>query len=75
MGFRWLLGCSQVGYKLRDHFVTTVAYLSPSCALSVAIVYQTCIPLYIIVMPYLRQFGSFVPKNRLRLIVRAHWAR
>ena len=28
-----------------------------------------CVPLYIIVMPYLRHFGSFVPKNRLRLIV------
>ena len=34
-----------------------------------------CVPLYIIVMPYLRHFGALVPKNRLRLIVRAHWAR
>jgi hypothetical protein len=28
-----------------------------------------CVPLYNIVMPYLRHFGSFVPGNRLRLIV------
>ena len=26
-----------------------------------------------IVMPYLRRFGAFVPKNRLQLIIRAHW--
>ena len=71
MGFLWLLGCSQVGYRLRDHFASTVAHLSPSCALSVAIVCQMFMPLYIIVMPYLRHFGSFVPKNRMRLIVRA----
>ena len=64
MGFLWLLGCSQVGYRLRDHFASTVAHLSPSCALSVAIVCQMFMPLYIIVMPYLRHFSSFVPKNR-----------
>ena len=75
MGFRWLLGRSKVGYRLRDHFATTVSYLWASCALSVAIVCQMFMPLYIIVMPYLRHFGSFVLKNRLRLIVRAHWAR
>ena len=75
MGFRWLLDCSQVDCGLRDHFATTVSYLWASCVLSVAIVCQMFMPLYIIVMPYLRHFGSFVPKNRLRLIVRAHWAR
>ena len=75
MGFRWLLDCSQVACGLRDHFATTVSYLWASCALSVAIVCQMFMPLYIIVMPYLRHFGSFVPKNRLRLIVQAHWAR
>ena len=69
MGFRWLLGYSQVGYWLGDHFATTVTYLWASCALSVAIVCQMFMPLYIIVMPYLRHFGSFVPKNCLRLIV------
>ena len=36
MGFRWLLGCSQVGFGLRDHFATTVAHLLPICALSVS---------------------------------------
>ena len=51
------------------------AHLWASCALSVAIVYLVFIPLYIIVMPYLWYFCFFVPKNRLRLIVRAHWAR
>ena len=71
MGFRWLLDCSQVACGLRDHFATTVSYLWASCALSVAIVCQMFMPLYIIVMPYLRHFGSFVPKNRMRLIVRA----
>ena len=29
LGFRWLLDCSKVGYRLRDHFATTVAYLEP----------------------------------------------
>ena len=29
MGFRWLLGCSQVDCGLHDHFVTIVAYLEP----------------------------------------------
>ena len=41
-----------------------MAYLWASCALSVAVVCQMFMPLYIIVMPYLRHFGSFVPKNR-----------
>ena len=75
MGFLWLLGYSQVARGLRDHLAITVAYLWASCALSVAVVCQMFMPLYIIVMPYLRHFGSFVPKNRMRLIVRAHWAR
>ena len=35
MGFRWLLDCSKVGYRLRDHFATTVAHLWASCVLSV----------------------------------------
>ena len=52
----------QVDCGLRDHFATTVAHLWASCALSVAIVCQKFMPLYIIVMPYLRHFGSFVPK-------------
>ena len=53
----------QVRCGLRDHFATTVAHLSPSCALSVAIVYLIFfVPLYIIVMPYFRHFGVFVPK-------------
>ena len=64
MGFLWLSVYSQVARGLRDHFASTVADLSPSCALSVAIVCQMFMPLYIIVMPYLRHFGSFVPKNR-----------
>ena len=64
MGFRRLLGYSQVDCGLRDHFATTVSYLWASCVLSVAIVCQMFMPLYIIVMPYLRHFGSFVPKNR-----------
>ena len=64
MGFLWLLDCSQVACGLRDHFATTVSYLWASCVLSVAIVCQMFMPLYIIVMPYLRHFGSFVPKNR-----------
>ena len=75
MGFLWLLGYSQVACGLGDHFVTTVAYPWASCALSVAIVCQMFMPLYIIVMPYFRHFVVFVPKNRLRLIVRSHWAR
>ena len=54
----------QVDCGLRDHFVTTVSYLWASCVLSMAIVYQMFMPLYIIVMPYLRHFGDFVPKNR-----------
>ena len=40
MGFRWLLGFSQVARGLGDHFATTVSYLWASCALSVAIVCQ-----------------------------------
>ena len=52
----------QVDCGLRDHFAITVAYLWDSCALSVAIVYLIFIPLYIIVMPYLRHFGVFMPK-------------
>ena len=75
-GGGWMKVClPQVTRGLRDHFAITVAYLWASCALSVEIVCQMFMPLYIIVMPYLRHFGSFVPKNRLRLIVRAHWAR
>ena len=64
MGFLWLLGFSQGDCGLRDHFATTVSYLWASCALSVAIVCQMFMPLYIIVMPYLRYCASFVPKNR-----------
>ncbi len=26
-----------------------------------------CVPLYIIVLPYFRHFGSFVPKNRIAI--------
>ena len=53
----------QVSCGLRDHFATTVAHLSPSCALSVVIVYLILfVPLYIIVMPYLRHCANFVPK-------------
>ena len=52
----------QVDCGLGDHFATTVAYLWASCALSVAIVCQMFMPLYIIVIPYLRHFGDFVPK-------------
>ena len=62
MGLLWLLDCSQVACGLRDHFATTVSYLWASCALSVAIVCQMFMPLYIIVMPYFRHFGVFVPK-------------
>ena len=63
MGFLWLLGYSQVDYWLGDHFATTVAHLSPSCALSVVIVYLILfVPLYIIVMPYLRHCANFAPK-------------
>ena len=36
MGFRWLLGFSQVARGLGDHFATTVAHLWASCVLSVA---------------------------------------
>ena len=36
MGFRWLLGFSQVAHGLGDHFATTVAHLWASCVLSVA---------------------------------------
>ena len=36
VGFRWLLGCSQVDCGLHDHFGTTVAHLSPKCAIFVA---------------------------------------
>ena len=64
MAFRSLSDHFQVDCRLRDHFATTVSYLWASCALSVAIVCQMFMPLYIIVMPYLRHFGSFVPKNR-----------
>ena len=64
MSFWWLLGRSQVARGLGDHFATTVSYLWASCVLSVAIVCQMFMPLYIIVMPYLRRFGAFVPKNR-----------
>ena len=63
MGFRWLLGRSKVGYRLRDHFAITVSNLWASCVLYVAIVYQRFMRLFI-VMPYLRHFGAFVPKNR-----------
>ena len=57
--FQWLLDCSQVPAGL----ATTVAHLSPSCALPVAIVYLILfVPLYIIVMPYLRHCANFVPK-------------
>ena len=62
MGFRWLLGCSQVDCGLRDHFATTVAYLWASCALSVAVVCQMFMPLYIIVVLNLRRFSVFAPK-------------
>ena len=51
----------QVLFELRDHFATTVAHLWASCVLSVAIVCQMFMPLYI-VMPYLRHFVVFVPK-------------
>ena len=71
MGFLWLLGYSQVDCGLGDHFATTVAHLPLSCALSVAIVCQMFMPPYIIIMPYLRHYSRFVPKNRLRLIIRA----
>ena len=35
VGYLWLLGHSQVDCGLGDHFATTVAHLSPKCALSV----------------------------------------
>ena len=44
------------------------AHLWASCALSVAIVCQMFMPLYIIVMPYLRHFGSFVPKVVIEML-------
>ncbi len=63
MGYLWLSGYSQVDYGLGDHFAITVAHLSPKCALSVVIVYLILfVPLYIIVMPYLRHCANFVPK-------------
>ena len=39
MGFRWLLGFSQVARGLRDHFAITVADPWVSCALSVAFMF------------------------------------
>ena len=71
MGFRRLLGYSQVDCGLRDHFATTVAYLWASCVLYVAFYKRVSI----IMVQKSSAFGCFVPKNRLRLIVRAHWAR
>ena len=62
MGFLWLLDCSQVACGLRDHFAITVAYLWASCALSVAVVCQMFMPLYIIVVLNLRRFSVFAPK-------------
>ena len=52
----------QVDCGLRDHFATTVAYLWASCALSVAVVCQMFMPLYIIVVLNLRRFSVFAPK-------------
>ena len=67
--FRWLLDCSQVACGLGDHFATIVAHLSPSCALPVAIVYLILfVPLYIIVMPYLRHYGAFLPSTRVPIV-------
>ena len=40
MGFRRLLGFSQVARGLGDHFAITVSNLSPSCVLSVAVMYS-----------------------------------
>ena len=62
VGFRWLLDYSQVDYWLGDHFATTVAYLWASCALSIAVVCQMFMPLYIIVVLNLRRFSVFAPK-------------
>ena len=36
MGFRWLLGFSQVDCGLHDHFATTIAHLWASCITAVA---------------------------------------
>ena len=41
MGFRWLLGFSQVARGLGDHFATTVSNLWASCALSVSNFYAS----------------------------------
>ena len=62
MGFLWPLGCSQVACGLGDHFASTVSYLWASCILSVAVVLQIFVPLYIIGVLNLRHFGVFVPK-------------
>ena len=62
VGFWWLLDCSQVSHRLGDHFGTTVSYLWASCVLSVAFRFQIFVPLYYIVLPYLRHFGALVPK-------------
>ena len=60
MGFRWLLGCSLVPFGLREHFATTVSYLWASCILSVAVVLQIFVPLYIIGVLNLRRFSVLV---------------
>ena len=54
----------QVDCGLRDHFATTSAYLWAICALSMAFRFQIFVPLYYIVLPYLRHFGSYVLKLR-----------
>lgn len=62
MDFLWLSGYSQVARGLRDHFATTRAYLWASCILSVAVVLQIFVPLYIIGVLNTQRFSVFVPK-------------
>ena len=65
VGFRWLLDCSQVARRLRDHFATTVAHLSPSCITAVALCFHLFVfhmPLYIIGVLNTQRLSVFVLK-------------
>ena len=60
MGFLWLLGCSQVACRLHDHFAGTIAHLWAICALSVAVMLQIFVPLYIIGVLNTQRFSTLV---------------
>ena len=69
------LSVYQIPLGFRDHDKTSVGDLWAFCGFQFSVFTFPFfyVPLYIIVMPYLRHFSIFVLKNRLRLIVRTHW--